>query len=172
MPEILEDKAFCRRLRHCFLVRHPMLSILSYYRLDPNVSLEEIGFESQWRQLQGLRSLGITDAIVLEAEAVQSDTANQLREFFRQLGLEHRPEALAWQQDSTPQDWQYVKGWHEQVSHSKGIEAMDSSQLAAKQAEFDRLCQSNPVLGEYLEHHMPYYRDLLQFRFDTTANVD
>ena len=29
MPEILEDESFCRRVRHCFLIRNPLRSILS-----------------------------------------------------------------------------------------------------------------------------------------------
>jgi hypothetical protein len=55
MPEILRDEKFCRRVRHCFLIRNPLHSILSYYKLDSDVGLDEIGLEAQWRQLQGLQ---------------------------------------------------------------------------------------------------------------------
>ena len=88
MPELLEDRAFCMRLRHCFLVREPMRAIMSYYRLDPGLTLDEIGIEHQWRQYEGLRELGIDNSLVLEAEAVQRDSVTAMRQFWKALGLE------------------------------------------------------------------------------------
>ena len=120
MPELLQDHEFCRRLRHCFLVREPMRAILSYYRLDPDISLTEIGYEMQWRQFDGLRALGIEDNPVIEAESIQREPESNLREFCRRLGLEHKPSSLGWDSDSIPDDWQYVSGWHEQVTRSRG----------------------------------------------------
>ena len=59
IPELLEDHEFCTQIRHCFLIRSPLKSILSYYRLDPEVSLDEIGIDSQWLHYQGIEQLGL-----------------------------------------------------------------------------------------------------------------
>jgi hypothetical protein len=160
MPEMLEDPEFCECVRHCFLIRNPMRAIMSYYRLDNDVDLYEIGIEAQWQQLEGLQQQGITDSVVLEAEAVQSDTAGSMGRFWQALGLEYSDQALNWQQDSIPQDWNYVQGWHQSVSDSQGIRAAAANEAEQAAAEFAELCVEAPQLSGYLEHHLPFYERL------------
>ena len=160
IPELLEDEAFCRRVRHCFLIRNPMRSIMSYYKLDSSVSSYEIGLESQWRHYEGLQRMGIDNCIVLEAEAIQADTTQSMSRYWEALGLDFREQALNWQQRDIPQDWQYVQGWHASVSESGAIRSEDDAATAKAQAEFDELCEQAPQLQEYLEYHLPFYQQL------------
>ena len=162
MPDILQDREFCQRVRHCFLIRDPVPAILSYYRLDSEVTLDEVGIEMQWRQFVGLRDMGLGDGIVLEAESVQRDPQTSMREFWRALNLDYRADALAWDAVAPPADWQYVEGWHQMVSASSGIRAADANETPDKQAEFEQLCQRVPRLADYLQHHQPYYQLLRQ----------
>ena len=55
LPRLLEDRAFAERLTHTFLIRDPVKAILSYYKLDPDLTLEEIGLEAIWTHIQGVR---------------------------------------------------------------------------------------------------------------------
>ena len=160
VPEILQDVEFCRRVRHCFLIRNPLRSIMSYYRLDNTVSLDEIGIEAQWRHFEGLQALGIDDAVVIEAEAVQADSAATMAGFWQALGLDFRQQALNWDRQSTPQDWQYVQGWHQSVSDSSGIHQSAEQDCATLQSEFEALCRDAPQLQQYLDFHLPFYRNL------------
>ena len=160
MPEILEDREFCQRVRHCFLIRNPLRSIMSYYRLDAEVSLAEIGIESQWQHFEGLRELGIDNSLVLEAEAVQSDSAAAMARFWEALGLDFRAQALSWEQGEMPTDWQHVQGWHQGVGASSGIRTDSADDSGARREEFAELCQTAPWLDEYLRHHLPYYERL------------
>ena len=162
VPEILQDKEFCRRVRHCFLIRNPLRSIMSYYKLDADVVLAEIGLEAQWRHLQGLQEMGVTNSVVLEAEAVQADAAQAMRLFWQALDLDYDEQALSWEQESTPRDWQYVQGWHQNVSDSQGIRAPSASEAERAQAEFDQLSHRVPKLKEFLHHHLPFYERLKQ----------
>ncbi|MCP4876795.1 MAG: hypothetical protein GY896_15150 [Gammaproteobacteria bacterium] len=163
IPEILEDEEFCERVRHCFLIRNPMRSIMSYYKLDAEVDLDEIGIEAQWRHLHGLQQQGIGNSVVLEAEAVQNDTKQSMRLFWKALGLEYVSQALSWEQESTPEDWQYVQGWHQNVSASQGIR--ESSEIESEKArvDFDHICLEAPQLVDYLQHHLPFYEQLKAF---------
>lgn len=160
MPELLEDVDFCRRVRHCFLIRNPMRSIMSYYKLDNQLTLDEIGLEAQWQHFDGLRKLGIDNCVVLEAEAVQADTAKAMRLFWQALGLDYSEQALSWQQDSTPSDWQYVQGWHQSVSDSKGIRQSSPQENEQARLEFEKLCDQVPHLSTFLQHHLVYYNRL------------
>ncbi len=160
MPEILQDTEFCARVQHCFLIRDPLRSIVSYFKLDPEVELDEIGIESQWRHLQGLQQLGINNSVVLEAEAVQDDPAQAMRRFWEALGLDFAEPALSWEQGSMPGDWEYVQGWHQSVSESQGIRALSEAEAEQAKAEFNQLCAEAPQLMDYLQHHLPYYERL------------
>ncbi len=159
MPELLDDVDFCRRVRHCFLIRDPLRAILSYYRLDPAVAPGEIGIEAQWRQFEGLRELGIDNSLVLEAEAVQRDPAGMIGRFWRSLGLDYLGDALSWRRGEIPDDWQYVEGWHQSVRDSAGIHAPDDDAARAGEA-FAAAAEEAPQLRDYLEHHRPFYQRL------------
>ncbi|MGI9308528.1 MAG: hypothetical protein ACR2P6_04650, partial [Gammaproteobacteria bacterium] len=160
MPEILDDTGFCTRIQHCFLIRDPLRSIVSYFKLDPDVELDEIGMESQWWHLQGLQQMGINNSVVLEAEAVQDDPAQAMRRLWEPLGLDFKEQALNWEQGSMPGDWEYVQGWHQNVSESQGIRALSEAEAEQAKAEFDLLCARAPQLMDYLQHHLPCYQRL------------
>ncbi len=163
MPELLDDVEFCRRIRHCFLIRNPRRAILSYYRLDPGVSRDEIGIEAQWRQFEGLRALGIETCAVLEAEAVQSDAPAAVGLLWRELGLDFRAGAFAWDRDRVPRDWENFEDWHGRVSASAGIEPLRGDD---SEGEFERLVQEVPRLKAFLEHHEPCYERLRQYSLE------
>ena len=91
---------------------------------------------------------------------VQADTAASMRRFWSALGLDYREQALSWQQQEIPQDWQYVEGWHASVRDSGGIRRESDDAESRAQEKFNRLCQQAPQLRDYLQHHLPFYRQL------------
>ncbi len=160
VPELFEEHDFCRRVQHCFLIRNPRRSIMSYYKLDPDLSLPEIGLEAQWQHYCRLLDVGIQPGPVVEAEAVQDNSSGMMRSFWRILGIEYREQALAWKREEVPDDWEYVQGWHQSVSQSQGIRPAPADDEARALREFDELAQKAPQLRDYLEHHLPFYRHL------------
>ena len=115
MPELLRDIDFFTRIRHCFLIRNPMRSLLSYYKLDPSLTLKEIGIEAQWLHFQQAQKWKL-DPIVISAEKVQADPQVTMQRLWQALDLNYQADALHWQTGTAPADWQYVEGWHQQVS--------------------------------------------------------
>ena len=170
MPEIFEHGEFCRRVRHCFLIRNPLRSIVSYYRLDPGISLREVGLEAQWQHYCRLLDIGIVPGPVLEAETVQRDTAGTMRRFWQDLGLDYRERALEWERDQTPADWEYVEGWHRSVSASGGIRGLADDDAAEARRELDELCLEAPQLRDFLDHHQPFYRQLRHVSLQPRGN--
>ena len=162
MPELLNDVEFCTRIQHAFLIRNPLKSILSYYKLDPQVSLEEVGIQSQWQHFQGLQRLGL-NPVVLEAEAIQADTRSIMRSFWDSVGLDYCEHAFDWNDESTPQDWQYVKGWHQHASGSGGIKPINAGDDEKARAEFDRAAEEAPFLHDYLAMHNESYQALREY---------
>lgn len=157
VPKIFDDPEFLSRVTHTFIVRHPMASILSYHKLDPNLTLEEVGIEALWQLYQAARDAGLSP-VVVEAETVRADARGTMRALWEAIGLEWREEAFDWQKP--PKDWEQVGAWHEEVSTSQGIRAADAEEMVRKQMEFDALAEVHPHLQEFLDHHMPFYQQL------------
>lgn len=158
MPHILSDPGFLDRLTHVFLIRNPVASILSYYRLDPELTLEEVGIEAQWRLFEALEERGI-GRVVIEAETVQKDTVGAMSALWQRIGLPFRPAAFDWRAE-VPKDWEQVGSWHGTVSASDGIRPMDAGEAELKQREFDECAEAAPHLSDFLAHHLPFYHKL------------
>ncbi|MFK7754107.1 MAG: hypothetical protein AB8B51_16375 [Sedimentitalea sp.] len=162
MPHILEDADFLAHLKHAFLVRDPVAALISYHRIDPNMSLEEIGIAAQWTMFQALQQQGGTPAVIV-AEDVQGDPHGVLGKLWAHWGLAPANHAFDWD-DTAPKDWAQVEGWHSQVIQSGGILPPDKTANARAQAAFETTCAQNPHLRSYLAHHLPAYQNLCAHR--------
>ena len=96
--------------------------------------------------------------LIIEAEAVQRDPAGALFDFWAHVGLEAKPEALAWKSEGLPEDWADVAGWHADVKGSRGIHPPESEAEVA--AAFAAAAAEEPRLAELLAWHEPHYRQL------------
>ena len=157
LPRLLDDRDFAERLTHTFLIRDPIKAILSYYKLDPGLTLEEIGLEAIWTHIQGIRDMTGAVPPVLHAEAMQADTGGIMSAYWQRIGLPPAPYALTWETKETPEDWHVVAGWHEDVSSKGGIVAMSEAEERVLTAEFETAAEAAPQLRRYLEHHRPFY---------------
>ena len=160
VPQMFDDMEFAKRLTHCFLIRNPMHSILSYYKLDNNVTLKEVGLEAQWQHAEWLQKHLEIDPLVLVAEQIRENPEGVIKKYWQTLGLEIKNEAFQWNIDKAPEDWQQVSGWHGNVSQSKGIRKPNKENDLMRQQEFDKFAKQHPKLQQYLDHHQPFYKKL------------
>ena len=152
---IHDDVAFIRRMTSTFLVRDPARSIPSYYRLDPGVTLEEIGCEAQFRCFERFAEVTGRTPVVIDAADLAADPAGTLRAYCRALELPFIPEALEWDAE-LPRAWRDVSGWHADLASSTGITAPRSPASSGLDAA--------PHLRDYYEHHLPFYRRMRAHR--------
>ena len=167
-PQILDDQEFLHRITHTFLIRNPVASILSYFKLDQEVTLEEIGLEAQWKHFNALKELGHSP-VVIEAEKIRADTRATLSRYWEKIGLEHKEEAFDWQ-DEKPKDWKQVSGWHGNVMQSKGILAETEGEAAEKKRQLEAQIKSAPHLETYLAHHQEFHQKLAGFALQSKSN--
>lgn len=158
VSELLERAEIARRLRHAILIRDPRRSILSYHRLDPDVSAEEIGVAAAWDLAQGLERTTGRRPWVIEAEAVRRDPQGEIGRLWAAWGLADRQGAFDWQAGAPPTDWHAVAGWHESVNASSGIRPPEPQ--ADPEAAFAKAVEAHPRLADLLAAHVPAYRHL------------
>jgi hypothetical protein len=158
MPHILSDAVFAPHLVNLFLIRDPVTSITSYHKLDPEVTLEEIGLEAQWRHYSALKAAG-GRPVVLRAEAVREDSRGTMALVWEAVGLPFSEAAFDWQVEK-PKDWDQVGGWHGDVSASRGIRPVSTEEDREARDKFDALAKAHPRMRDHLAHHQPFYERL------------
>jgi hypothetical protein len=160
VPKLFNHVDLAKRLQHLILIRDPRKSILSYYKLDPGVSTEEVGVEAQWQLFEWLSQTCDRPPLIIAAETVQQDTRGIMRKVWDYLGLEMKHEAFGWDSESTPKDWKAVSGWHGEVQSSTGIRKVVEQDEATIIDQFNQAAEKAPQLHDLLEHHWPYYKKL------------
>ncbi len=163
LDRMKEDRAFSDRITHTFLIRDPAQSIVSYYKLDPEMTSEEIGLETQYRHFVWLSETYGVKPPVIEAADIQVDTVGMIRAYSAAIGVEFLPHALEWGNE-TPKDWQGVSGWHEDVMRAQGIRK-ESETTDGRSGEKPAVTlDSAPQLRAYYDHHKPYFDKLQQHK--------
>ena len=159
---IHDDVDFIRRMTSTFLVRDPALAIPSYHRLDPGVTLEEIGYEAQYRCFERIAGVTGRTPVVIDAADLAADPVGTLRAYCRALGLPFIPEALEWNAE-LPEAWRDVGGWHADLAGSTGI--------AGPRRPDGPGLDAAPHLRDYYEHHAPFYERLRAHRLAPAARA-
>lgn len=164
LDRIQQDREFADRLTHTFLIRDPEKSIVSYYKLDPEVTLEEIGLETQYRLFKWLTDTYGAPPPVIEAADIQNDTEGMMRAYANAIGVEFLPHALAWG-DETPRDWKNVTGWHGDVINAHGIRKDSDTADGESSVTLD----SAPRLRDFYNHHLPFFNELRKHKIGPQA---
>lgn len=160
LPEIYQYPALANNLSHFFLVRDPRRAILSYHKLDPDLQCDEVGIESQWQLFRWIKDHTGTAPMVMCAEDIQDNPQGIIGAMWQQIGLEFIAEAFEWNREDTPEDWQQVNQWHHTALTRRSIKPQRSSEWEL-QAAFEKAVNTAPQLQHYLDHHMPFYAELV-----------
>lgn len=162
MPHILRDADFLARLRNIFLIRAPHAAIASYYKIDRNLTCDEVGIAAQWQHYQGLVQAqpDRPAPVVIRAEDVRANPSAVIGAMWQAVGLAPCDQAFDWQGSQAPEDWAQVGSWHGAVIQSKGITPPGQDTDARERAGFQKACASAPHLDGYLQTHLPAYENL------------
>lgn len=167
-PAIQKHQDLLERMRHLFLIRDPKRAIMSYYKLDPALTLEEVGYESQWQLYRWLLNSGEAVPTILRAEDVQQHTEQALSAAWQSVGLDYCAEAFEWDQKNAPSDWQQVSGWHQSAIEATSIRT-DTRTPEHIDQEFAELAADQPKLNDFLDHHQPFYDALAEAAWSPSA---
>ena len=168
VSDIVTDTSLRTSVEHCFLIRNPKAAIASYYKLDKEVTLPEIGIEAQWRVYSHLVDSGIKP-VVIQAESIRKDPRTAITNWWNEIDLQSKDSAFEWDKRQ-PEDWKQVEGWHQKSMQSTSIEPWTDEDAKKEADRFEAVAIEAPHLRAYLKHHEVFYERLkyesLQF---TTA---
>ena len=149
---VLADERFLSSdARHTFLIRHPRETIASYHALNPGVRCHQIGFAALHEIFTAVRRATGRIPLVIDSSDLVANPAGVVRGYCAANSIDFRPAALNWLPGPRP-EWQPTQRWHVRASTSRGFESTG--------ADYDLDVVSHSVLGGYLRHHLPFYREL------------
>lgn len=124
-----------RAATHTFLIRDPRLSIPSLYKMRPEFTDDQPGFEGQYKLFQRVVEVTGVKPYVIEAESLKTKAEEIVPDYFRWIKHELPDDVLNWPQGSRD-DWKGRESWHEEAINSRGFKnnekRNDYSGMAAK----------------------------------------
>ena len=135
---------FASRFVNTFIVRDPKYVLVSLYKMWPDFTLEETGYEDLYRLFRYATDAG-EDVAVVDAMTFSENPAGVLAAYCEHLEVPFRSGSLTWESRDVRR-WENWEGWHEDAESSTGIEPAE---------------RRDPELPEELEaayeHCLPYY---------------
>ncbi len=138
---------FISNFVNTFIVRDPKYVLTSLYKMWPDFTLEETGYEDLYWAFRYATEAG-EDPVVVDAMTFSENPASILATYCERVGLPFRPEALSWEPGEV-EEWNSWEGWHEAAERSTGIKRAERRDPALPQE-----------LQEAYEHCLPYYYTL------------
>jgi sulfate adenylyltransferase len=138
---------FASRFVNTFIVRDPKYVLMSLYKMWPDFTLEETGYEDLYKLFRYATDAG-EDVVVVDAMTFSENPAGVLAAYCEHLEVPYTSGSLTWEPGYVS-EWDSWEGWHEDAENSTGIEPAE------------RLDPRLPAeLEAAYEHCLPYYYEL------------
>jgi hypothetical protein len=138
---------FASRFVNTFIVRDPKYVLVSLYKMWPDFTLEETGYEDLYRLFRYATDAG-EDVVVVDAMTFSENPAGVLAAYCEHLEVPFRSGSLSWESGDVS-SWDNWEGWHEEAERSTGIKPAER-----------RDPELPPELEAAHEHCLPYYYEL------------
>jgi sulfate adenylyltransferase len=147
---------FASRFANTFIVRDPKYVLMSLYKMWPDFTLEETGYEDLYRLFRYATDAG-EDVAVVDAMTFSENPGGVLAAYCEHLEVPFTSGSLTWESRDV-QRWDNWEGWHADAEESTGIEPAT---------------RRDPELPEELEaayeHCLPYYYELAAHAIPSVA---
>ena len=133
------------------MVRNPY-----YFKVDPDVTCEEIGYEHLFKLFRRVADLNNNQPpVVITAEDLEDNPEGTVKAYCNAVGIPFLPESLTWEQRE-PEEWRSWEEWHKDAIASTGIQK--------DMEKFDMSIDDVPKLRSYYEYNLPFYEALNKHR--------
>lgn len=139
--------AFVAEFRNTFIIREPRYVLSSLYKMWPDFTFEEAGYEESYRLFEYALEEG-QKPIVVDAFDLLEQPESLMAAYCERLGIPNKPEALCWKPRKVPQ-WKMWEGWHDDAQHSTGLGTVSHEEVTLPDE-----------LEEVYDRCLPYYEAL------------
>lgn len=125
---------FLKDCIHVILTRDPREMLVSFDKVIPNPTMQDVGYEAHLMLMDQLERIG-EKAIVIDSKDILVDPRKALSRLCREIGIPFEKSMLSWEAGARPEDGCWAKYWYANVHKSTGFQP-----YIRKEVEFpDRL---------------------------------
>jgi len=106
---------------NCFLIRDPKDMILSYTKVNSNLSMHLLGLEDQYELFEYVTKINGRAPPVIDSKDILLDPRETLRLLCEKIGVVFSEEMLSWSKGVRDTDGIWAKYWYENVINSTGF---------------------------------------------------
>ena len=106
---------------NCFLIRDPKDMILSYTKVNSNLSMHLLGLEEQYELFEYVTKINGRAPPVVDSKDILLDPRETLRLLCEKIGVVFSEEMLSWSKGVRDTDGIWAKYWYENVINSTGF---------------------------------------------------
>ena len=161
---LLADERLYHSVINTFMIREPRATVASHYAMNPNVTLDEIGFEYLHSIFEAVRAATDEVPLVIDGDDLVANPEGTVRAYCQRVGLPFIGEALHWKASTAQTTWQRTERWHEDVDRSTGLVAKDEDHAVHPDNNLD--------LRRLVEHHQPFYDAMYAHRLVVDTLTD
>lgn len=148
--DLLVDEEFVQAVTHSFLIRHPEETARSYRKVNPDVRMEQLGFDHLAEVRDAVLSVTNQDPPLIESEDLMRDPAGVVSEWCTRIGIDFLAEALHWSAGDRS-EWAASSRWHRDVSGTTGFNSASASTRKHRDASPYPITTDDPLAIGQLE---------------------
>jgi hypothetical protein len=154
-PFARTDKAFLSNFVNTFIIRDPAITLISHYKLNPEFTLTEAGYESQFKMFEMAREISGQIPAIVDAEDLIAAPFTVVKGYCDVTGIPFIPESLTWGAEFKS-EWKTWEIWH--------LDAAKSTGFIKDMEPFDFTVHDVPRLEEMYQQSLPYYQEMYAYR--------
>jgi hypothetical protein len=149
------DREWILDLTNCFLVRDPREVILSYIKINPEPTLEDLGFIQQLKIFDFVQKRKNSVPVVIDAKDILQNPERMLRLHCEAVGIEFDSAMLSWPPGLRETDGTWAKFWYADVARSTSFQPYQPREGAVPdrlREIHDRCCECYERLYKHRLH--------------------
>lgn len=154
------NEDFMRKFVNTFIIRDQGERLVEHYRLNPEFTLTEAGYESMYTMYEMAKRLSGKAPAIVDGDDLIKDGFTVVKGYCDITGIPFLPEAIGWGAEFK-REWKTWEIWHLDAAKSTGFQKDLES--------FDFTVFDVPRLKEMYEQCMPYYEKLHAVRIKPAA---
>jgi hypothetical protein len=154
-PFARTDEAFLRKFVNTFIIRDPAITLISHYKLNPDFTMTEAGYELQYKMYEMVKRIAPGEPAIVDAEDLIEHPFTVVKRYCEMVAIPFMPETLSWDAEFPP-EWKTWEIWH--------LDAAKSTGFIKDMEPFDFTVHDVPRLKEMYAQCLPYYQALYQVR--------
>lgn len=121
------DLGFLQHTKNILFIRDPKQIIASYAQIRPDVNMQDVGIEKQWKLFNYLTANNFS-CIVLDSNEILKSPQYVLQQLCDALEIRFSDVMLHWPAGPKKEDGTWAKHWYENVHRSTGFEKQKTSE--------------------------------------------